>query len=66
MPYVEYVTLIKTNIFKMDNDSAQQKMVWTIGHSTRTLEHFIVMLESFNIETLVDIRSFPGSKRYPH
>jgi uncharacterized protein (DUF488 family) len=45
---------------------ANEKEVWTIGHSTRTLEHFITMLQSFNIETLVDIRSFPGSKRYPH
>ena len=42
-----------------------QKEVWTIGHSTRTLEHFIDMLQSFNIELLVDIRSFPGSKRVP-
>jgi uncharacterized protein (DUF488 family) len=47
-------------------NEAKQKLVWTIGHSTRTLEHFIAMLQSFNIETLVDIRSFPGSKRYPH
>jgi uncharacterized protein (DUF488 family) len=44
----------------------KQKQIWTIGHSTRTLEHFIEMLRSFNIELLVDIRSFPGSKRYPH
>lgn len=44
----------------------QQKLIWTIGHSTRTAEHFIQMLRSFNIEVLVDIRSFPGSKRYPH
>lgn len=44
----------------------QQKLIWTIGHSTRTAEHFIRMLRSFNIEVLVDIRSYPGSKRYPH
>ncbi len=48
-----------------DMNKVTQKLVWTIGHSTRTLEHFIAMLQSFNIETLVDIRSFPGSKRYP-
>src|ERR1041385_4607252 len=24
------------------------------------------MLKSFSIETLVDVRSFPGSRRYPH
>lgn len=41
------------------------KEVWTIGHSTRTLEHFVEMLQSFNITMLVDVRSFPGSKGYP-
>ena len=41
------------------------KEIWTIGHSTRTLEHFVEMLRSFNIELLVDIRSFPGSRRVP-
>jgi uncharacterized protein (DUF488 family) len=43
-----------------------QKEIWTIGHSTRTIDHFIGMLQSFNIEEVVDIRSFPGSRRYPH
>jgi len=45
--------------------NAEAKEVWTIGHSTRTLEHFVEMLQSFNIKMLVDVRSFPGSKRYP-
>jgi len=40
--------------------------VWTIGHSTRTIDHFISMLQAFQIELVADIRSFPGSKRYPH
>jgi uncharacterized protein (DUF488 family) len=44
----------------------KQSNIWTIGHSTRTLEHFIAMLQSFNIEVVADIRSFPGSRRYPH
>jgi uncharacterized protein (DUF488 family) len=43
-----------------------QKTVWTIGHSTRTLEAFIALLNSFDIDLLVDIRTFPGSRRYPH
>lgn len=41
------------------------KTVWTIGHSTRTLEELIEMLHSFQIEMVVDIRSYPGSRRYP-
>jgi uncharacterized protein (DUF488 family) len=40
--------------------------VWTIGHSTRSIEDFIYLLKSFQIFHLADIRSYPGSKRYPH
>ena len=47
-------------------DSYKNKIIWTIGHSTRTQEHFIKMLQSFSIEMLIDIRTFPGSNRYPH
>jgi uncharacterized protein (DUF488 family) len=43
-----------------------QLEVWTIGHSTHPLAEFIEMLRSFNIKLLVDVRSFPGSRRYPH
>jgi uncharacterized protein (DUF488 family) len=42
------------------------KNIWTIGHSTKTIDHFISALQSFNIELVADIRSFPGSRRYPH
>src|SRR5450830_132834 len=44
----------------------QNKTIWTIGHSTRTLDEFIEMLKSFRIGLVADIRSFPGSRRYPH
>lgn len=40
--------------------------VWTIGHSTHSLEEFVAMLHSFQIKMLVDIRNYPGSRRYPH
>lgn len=48
------------------NETQQNKTIWTIGHSTRTLDEFIAMLKSFKVELVVDIRSFPGSRRYPH
>ena len=48
----------------MSEDS--RKSVWTIGHSTRSLEEFISLLEMHSIQVLVDIRTFPGSRRYPH
>jgi uncharacterized protein (DUF488 family) len=40
--------------------------IWTIGHSTRTIEEFLAMLTAHGIESLVDVRHFPGSRRYPH
>jgi len=42
-----------------------QLKLWTIGHSTRSIDEFIDALKSFEIQTLADVRSFPGSRRYP-
>jgi uncharacterized protein (DUF488 family) len=42
------------------------KDIWTIGHSTHPMDEFLTMLKSFDIEVLVDIRTYPGSRRYPH
>jgi uncharacterized protein (DUF488 family) len=39
--------------------------VWTIGHSTRAIDEFISLLRANHIKLLVDVRSLPGSKRYP-
>lgn len=39
--------------------------IWTIGHSTHPLEEFVAMLQSFDIDLVADVRSFPGSRRYP-
>jgi uncharacterized protein (DUF488 family) len=39
---------------------------YTIGHSTRPLDQFIAVLQAHSIQTLVDIRSFPMSRRLPH
>ena len=40
--------------------------LFTIGHSTRTIEELIATLQAHQIETLVDIRAFPMSRRLPH
>jgi uncharacterized protein (DUF488 family) len=40
--------------------------LYTIGHSTRTLEELISALQAHEIQRLVDIRSFPVSRRLPH
>jgi uncharacterized protein (DUF488 family) len=39
--------------------------VWTIGHSTRSSEEFDEILLAYRINALVDVRSYPGSRRYP-
>lgn len=39
--------------------------IWTIGHSTRPIEEFLALLAECGIETVVDVRSFPGSRKYP-
>jgi len=39
--------------------------IWTVGHSTRTIEKFISLLEEHGIKLLADVRLLPGSKRYP-
>lgn len=40
--------------------------IYTIGHSTRSIDEFIALLEENAIDLLIDVRRFPGSKRYPH
>jgi len=37
----------------------------TIGHSTKRIEDFIPALRANGIKLLADVRSLPGSKRYP-
>ncbi len=40
--------------------------VWTIGHSNRSSEEFIDVLHAHEIDLVVDVRRFPGSRRLPH
>lgn len=40
-------------------------IVYTIGHSTLTIEKFLSELKSNKIKNLIDIRRFPGSRKYP-
>jgi len=39
--------------------------VFTVGHSTRSGEEFVQILKAHEVEVLVDVRMFPGSRRYP-
>jgi uncharacterized protein (DUF488 family) len=40
--------------------------IWTIGHSTRTLEEFLALLRSHDIQSVADVRRFPASRKFPH
>jgi len=40
--------------------------LYTVGHSTRTLDELGAVLKAHFIRTLVDIRAFPMSRRLPH
>jgi uncharacterized protein (DUF488 family) len=39
--------------------------IWTVGHSTRTIDDFVSLLRPNEIKVLADVRAWPGSKRYP-
>lgn len=37
----------------------------TVGHSNRTLDHFLGMLREAGVARVVDVRRLPGSAKYP-
>jgi len=39
--------------------------VFTIGHSTRSLEELVDLLRRNRVQELVDVRTVPGSRRHP-
>lgn len=45
---------------------AGEPPVFTIGHSTRSLEELLELLRGRRVELVADIRAFPGSRRLPH
>lgn len=41
-------------------------IVYTVGHSSRSFDAFVELLEEHGITRLVDVRRFPYSRRHPH
>jgi len=39
--------------------------IYTVGHSTREFEDFVRLLKENEIQLLADVRSFPGSRKFP-
>lgn len=42
------------------------RQVLTIGHSTRTAEEFLSLLEAHDVTGVADVRTVPRSRRHPH
>lgn len=42
-----------------------KKIIYTIGHSTRTLDYFFALLQAYDIELVVDVRTIPKSRHNP-
>ncbi len=40
--------------------------VYTVGHSTRTLDEFLDLLAQHGIAGVADVRRYPASRRHPH
>jgi uncharacterized protein (DUF488 family) len=39
--------------------------IWTLGHSTRDIDAFLNVVSAYDIEVIVDVRRFPGSRHSP-
>ncbi len=68
-PWHPEATILALVIYYANYTNANAPMrdtLWTIGHSTRSIEDFLDLLASSSIGCVVDVRRFPGSRRYPH
>ena len=49
-----------------DHGAGSSPTIYTIGHSTRTFEEFASLLAAHGVKQLVDVRTIPKSRRFPH
>lgn len=43
----------------------KKSFVFTIGHSTRSIDEFVELLQEYGVETVADVRSIPKSRHNP-
>jgi uncharacterized protein (DUF488 family) len=48
------------------HDPWEERVVYSVGHSNRTLDELLAVLAAAQVRTLVDVRRYPGSRRHPH
>jgi uncharacterized protein (DUF488 family) len=51
--------------YRSPDDPEPAVRIWTVGHSTMPLDRLVKMLRANRIETLIDVRSKPGSRKSP-
>ncbi|MBI5612571.1 MAG: DUF488 domain-containing protein [Gammaproteobacteria bacterium] len=49
----------------MPTQNFQPAVIYTIGHSDRSIDAFLALLSTAGIEALIDVRAQPGSQRFP-
>jgi uncharacterized protein (DUF488 family) len=45
---------------------ASIRIIFTIGHSTRSFDEFVAMLSAHEVKAVADVRRFPASRRHSH
>src|SRR5579872_5519050 len=59
----------RTQMSDVQHSDARQSQavstIFTIGHSTRTIEEFVALLRQVSVDLLVDVRSIPRSRTNP-
>jgi len=53
------------NCYPEKTPMENEKVIYTIGHSTLSYADFVSLLKLYHIELLMDIRRFPGSRKFP-
>jgi uncharacterized protein (DUF488 family) len=41
-------------------------MIYSVGHSNRSLQEFVSILSHYAVLTVIDVRSYPHSRANPH
>lgn len=49
----------------MTEGAAKTVVVFTVGHSTRSLEEFIALLKAHGVTHIADVRTVPRSRHNP-
>lgn len=50
----------------MTTGCANPVRLFTIGHSNRSFEEFLFLLNEYKIQAIADIRRYPSSRKFPH